>query len=44
MPVTAQTQLLHKDGAGWIATIRAIHKQELRREPTDGSSPPTSHG
>ena len=36
MPVTAQTQVLHKDGAGWIATIRAIHKQELRREPTDG--------
>lgn len=36
MPVTLQTQQLHADGGMWIATIRAIHQQELNREPTDG--------
>jgi hypothetical protein len=36
MPVTFQTQQLHEGGAMWIATIRSIHQQELKREPTDG--------
>jgi hypothetical protein len=33
--ITTETRLLLSDGAGWIATVRAVHLEELQREPTD---------